>query len=357
MIATASGARALWYLTRATGLVSILLLTASVALGITEATRWARPHIPRFVIAALHKNISLLVVAFLAVHIATAVADNFAPIGWLDVVVPFHSPYRPLWLGLGTVAFDLLLALIITSLLRARLGYRIWRAIHWISYACFPVALLHGLGTGSDTRVRWSLLLTIGCLALVLFTVWWRLWTARGTPVVRRTWGGLGAALVVWLILGWTFTGPDAPGWARRAGTPASLIAGASIQPTGSLNLRVPFNARLTGTVRNHSTAGNRVTVSISASLSGGALGAMRLTLEGAPLRDGGMRLGRGTATLGTTSQPFRYTGTVVGLDGTAIRARVHDATGHAITLAVSVNIDPSAGTLTGTVSARAATN
>ena len=90
-----------------------------------------------FLIAALHKNISLLVVVFLAVHIVTAVADNFVPIGWLDVVVPFHSPYRPVWLGLGAIAFDLLAALVVTSLLRNRLGYRAWRAIHWTSYACW----------------------------------------------------------------------------------------------------------------------------------------------------------------------------------------------------------------------------
>ena len=174
MIAAVSNGQALWFMTRATGLVALVLLTASVGLGVAEVTRWSSPRFPRFVTAALHKNISLLVVAFLAVHIITAIADNFAPIGWLDVVVPFHSPYRPLWLGLGAVAVDLLIALIVTSLLRARLGYRSWRAVHWIAYACWPVALLHSLGTGTDTRVRWALLLSLGLLAVVLASVAWR---------------------------------------------------------------------------------------------------------------------------------------------------------------------------------------
>jgi DMSO/TMAO reductase YedYZ heme-binding membrane subunit len=356
MIAAVSNSQALWYLTRGTGLVSLLLLTASVALGITEVTRWASPRLPRVLIAALHKNISLLVVIFLAVHIVTAVADNFAPIGWLDVVVPFHSPYRPVWLGLGTVAFDLLVAVVVTSLLRNRLGYRTWRAVHWMSYACWPVALLHGLGTGSDTHVRWSLALSISCLVLVLFAVWWRLFTARDAPLAWRAWTGLGAALLVWLILGWTFTGPDAPGWARRAGTPASLLGGPSPALPGSSILRVPFNARLTGTIRSTATTGNRVNVTIGASLSGGAIGSLNLTLEGTAL-GGGVQMSRGIATLGTVATPSLYQGTVVELNGNSIRAHVHDATGRTITLAMNVNIDTAAGTLTGTVSARGTGN
>ncbi len=162
-----ASSRALWYMTRATGLVSLVLLTLSVVLGIVEAVRWTHPRWPRFVTAGLHKNVSLLVTAFLAVHILTAVADPFAPIRWLDVVVPFTSRYRPVWLGLGAVAFDLMVALVITSLWRERLGYRAWRAVHWAAYACWPVALIHGLGTGTDVRVRWALALQIGSLAAV----------------------------------------------------------------------------------------------------------------------------------------------------------------------------------------------
>ena len=112
--------------------------------------------------------------------------DGFAPIGWLDAVVPFHSPYRPLWLGLGAVATDLLIALVVTSLLRGRIGYRAWRAVHWTAYACWPVALVHGLGTGTDTKLGWVLVLYLGSLLAVVAAVWWRLAEAW-RPAVPRT--------------------------------------------------------------------------------------------------------------------------------------------------------------------------
>ena len=146
MLATSS--RALWYSTRGTGIISLVLLTASVALGVSEVVRFATRGWPRFVLAALHRNVALLATAFVAAHVATALADSYAPIRIVDVVVPFIGSYRPLWLGLGAVAFDLLVALIVTSLLRERLGHRAWRAVHWAAYVCWPMALLHGLGTG-----------------------------------------------------------------------------------------------------------------------------------------------------------------------------------------------------------------
>jgi len=100
MIALLSSS-ALWYLTRGAGLVSLVLLTASVVLGILQVQRWAGEGWPRMVIAGLHKNISLLVLVFLSLHIVTAVADGFAPIHWISVVIPFTSSYRPLWLGVS----------------------------------------------------------------------------------------------------------------------------------------------------------------------------------------------------------------------------------------------------------------
>src|ERR1700722_2307188 len=177
---TSTGAKALWYMTRGTGLVALVLLTASVLLGVLEVKRWSSTRWPRFVTAGLHRSVSLLAVMFLGVHIATAVVDGFAPIGWLDAVVPFRSPYRPLWLGLGAVSTDLLVAPVGTSLLRGWLGYRTWRAVHWAAYACWPVALLHGMGTGTDIRFGWGTALNIVCLVAVLGAVWWRLADAWG---------------------------------------------------------------------------------------------------------------------------------------------------------------------------------
>jgi sulfoxide reductase heme-binding subunit YedZ len=173
MLATAP--RAVWYLTRGSGTVSLLLLTLSVVLGVTTTVRWATPRWPRFVVENLHKNVSLLAVVFLAVHIVTAVVDGFVPIGWLDVVVPFGSTYQPLWLGFGALAVDLLAAVIVTSLLRVQFGHRAWRAVHWLVYACWPVAVVHSLGIGSDAGEPWMLAVDLVAVASVVAAVCWRL--------------------------------------------------------------------------------------------------------------------------------------------------------------------------------------
>src|SRR5665647_669483 len=151
-----------WFATRSTGIAALVLLTASMVLGILTSSRYARPNLPRFVTMGLHRNVSLLVLVFLALHIVTTIADGFAPVSWTDAVLPFAGTYRPLWLGLGAMSFDLLIALTVTSLLRGRFGYRTWRWIHWTSYACWPIAVMHGLGTGSDARLPLFLAVTAG---------------------------------------------------------------------------------------------------------------------------------------------------------------------------------------------------
>ena len=114
-------------------------------------------------IDSLHRSVSLLAMVFLVVHILTSVLDSFASISLVERVVPFTGSYRPLWLGLGAVAFDLLLAVAITSLLQGRIGYGAWRAVHWLAYASWPLALVHGLGTGSDVKSSWLLILSVLC--------------------------------------------------------------------------------------------------------------------------------------------------------------------------------------------------
>ncbi len=173
-----------WYASRAGGLVSLVLLTGTVLLGITGVARSARSRWPRFVVAMLHRNLALLTLGFLVLHIATAVLDPFPGIGWLDTVVPFGSRYHPFWLGLGAVALDLLIALVVTSMLRPHISYRMWRAVHWAAYACWPVAVTHALGIpGGDAHLSWVLVLTLGCIAAVVAALGWRL---LGTPSTNR---------------------------------------------------------------------------------------------------------------------------------------------------------------------------
>jgi predicted ferric reductase len=177
---------ALWYLARGSGAVSLCLLTLTVVLGIATSARWATAAWPRLVVAGLHRNLSLLAVAFLALHVASVVVDGFVPIRWLDAVVPFTSAYRPLWLGLGAIALDLLLAVLVTSLLRVHLGHRAWRAVHWAAYACWPIALLHGFGIGSDNRQLWVLALDVLAITAVAAATCWRLAIAPARPATNR---------------------------------------------------------------------------------------------------------------------------------------------------------------------------
>ncbi len=224
LLASSIGPSAYWYLTRATGVVALLLLTAAVALGVLDVNRYSSPRWPRFLLDALHRNVSLLSVVFLGLHVVTTALDSFAPISIVAAFVPFTSSYRPLWLGLGAIAFDLLLALVISSVMRRRLGFGAWRATHWLAYACWPIALLHSLGTGSDVKSGWMLLVSIACVLAVLAAVGVR--ALRGWPQNAKVRGAaLGAtvAFALFLVV-WLPSGPLGSEWARRAGTPSSLL-------------------------------------------------------------------------------------------------------------------------------------
>ncbi len=219
-----TGPSAYWYLTRSTGAVALLLLTFAIVLGVIDVRRLSTPRWPRFLVDSLHRNVSLLAMVFLGLHILTSVLDSFAPISLLDAFIPFGGSYRPFWLGLGAISFDLLLAVTITSLLRQRMGFATWRAVHWLTYASWPIALLHGLGTGSDVKSTWMLGLSIVCIAIVIAAVLARV--IDGWPAnlrLRSAAIGGAAAFSLFLVL-WLPGGPLGSEWARRSGTPTSLL-------------------------------------------------------------------------------------------------------------------------------------
>jgi len=166
---------ALWYLGRGSGLVCLVLLTVVMVLGILTRSRRRPSGLTTANVARLHRNAGLLGVVFLAIHVLTLLADPYAQLRLLDLVIPFEGAYRPLYLGLGTVTLDLLAAVMVTSLLMRRVGAKTWRAVHWLSYACWPTAFLHGLGNGSDTDRSWALGLALVCAAAVGGAVVWRL--------------------------------------------------------------------------------------------------------------------------------------------------------------------------------------
>lgn len=162
---------ALWCLGRGSGVVSLVLLTAALALGVVSRSTRSVPGLPRFAVSAVHRSASLLAVTFLVLHVVTLTLDTQAPVGWLDSLVPFAGGWRPLWVGLGTLATDLLLAVVVTSLLRTRLGHRGWWLVHRAAYAAWPMAALHSLRTGTDAGSAWLSMTLLACAATVLVAV------------------------------------------------------------------------------------------------------------------------------------------------------------------------------------------
>jgi methionine sulfoxide reductase heme-binding subunit len=224
----------LWYTTRATGLVALVLLTAAMAAGLLSSIRFESRNWPRFVTLGLHRNLSLLALAFTVLHVLTTVLDGFVSIPLQDAFIPFIGSYRPFWLGLGAISFDLMLALIVTSLLRTRMGLRSWRLVHWTAYACWPIAVVHGLGTGTDTPVRWVLALTAACVLVVVVLTLWRL--ALSWPQ-RPGWVTAGVVLLVLAVVAggaWLRAGPLAPHWSARSGTHTSQSRAASNTSAGT---------------------------------------------------------------------------------------------------------------------------
>jgi methionine sulfoxide reductase heme-binding subunit len=159
-MSTFLGAKAAWYLMRSSGFVAFGLLTITVALGVANVARWERGRWTRAVAALVHRNASLLATVFLAIHVVTAVTDKYVSIPTLAAIVPGMSGYDPLWVGLGALSLDLVAALVVTSVLRERVGRRTWRAVHWVAYLAWPAALVHAIGAGSgsgvDTGQWWS---------------------------------------------------------------------------------------------------------------------------------------------------------------------------------------------------------
>jgi hypothetical protein len=346
---------ALWFATRGFGVVSLLLLTVIVVLGVAGTTRWRSVRWPRFVVAGLHRNLTLLALIFIALHVITTVLDGYAPISLVNAIVPFTSPYRPIWLGLGAVAFDVLLALTITSLLRARIGYSRWRALHWLAYASWPIALVHGLGTGTDVRVGWMQVVALTCVAAVAAAVLWRVAADRAAPGLRTA-TRIAVFAAPLAIGGWYLAGPAQHGWAARAGTPRSLLAS-----TTSANAHAParaitslptspFTSAFSGSLHESSQDANgRVIVNISGKTNGAAAGVLWIRLQGQPIDGGGVSMTASGASYGPGAFPDAFVGEIVGLQGTRILLSLSGQSSK-LSLLVNLRVDSATGKATGTV-------
>jgi hypothetical protein len=345
--------RALWYLTRGSGIVAMVLLTVGVVLGVVTTLRVHAPGWPRFLLSELHRNVSFLVLAVLVVHIATAVLDTFAPIGVLDAVVALHSSYRPFWLGLGAAAFDLVLVVLVTSIVRVTVGYRRWRALHWAVYPAWAAAVVHGLGTGSDTKTAWVLLITVLCVLAVVASLTWRL--ASGWPEHRpvRLAAGALTAVVLILVISWARTGPLRAGWARAAGTPASLLSRSSqsssrsgssaASPRIAAGVDRPFSGTLRGQLTQASTGNGQVRVTLDLTVGGGVPGRLLIVIDGEPAAGGGVVETASRVSFLPEGSASRLSGTLTSLNGDQLSAQLSDGQ-KSVALQISVSISNSGG-------------
>ncbi|MEA2682576.1 MAG: hypothetical protein QOK05_904 [Chloroflexota bacterium] len=258
MIALVAPASPLWFFARGAGFVSLVLLTISVCLGILVSMRARSRNWPLFLSDSLHGYTAVVFFVFVTLHVVTVLLDPFTKFGLTDVLVPFASTYRRVWLGLGVLALELAVAMGASVYLRRWISYRAWRVLHLGTYAVFPMALVHGLATGSDTRAWWGSVIYAVCVGAVLGASVARLWSgparARG-PLTAA------AALGMFFLASWLTVGPMRAGWAREAGTPqldmatASPAAGPGASPS-PLALARPFIDRVNGRVTSQ-TAGD----------------------------------------------------------------------------------------------------
>lgn len=177
---------ALWYLGRGTGVVALLMFTLTMVLGIATRSGRRAAGLDRFGVADLHRTASLTGTGLVLVHVGTLLFDPYAQLRVVDLVLPFLGGYRPLYLGLGTLAVDVLLVVVVSSLVRHRIGPRAFRTLHWAAYAMWPLAFVHGLGTGTDAATWWFRSVAMLCALAVGAALGWRISAGYGERGMQR---------------------------------------------------------------------------------------------------------------------------------------------------------------------------
>ena len=352
-----------WDTARAGGLISYVLLTAAVSLGLVLRNRWQSSRWPRLVTNELHGYVSLLALVFIAVHVLAVAVDPFTRFGLAAVLVPFASHYRPIWMSLGIVALYLLLTVWISTRLRRRIGHRLWRQIHVLAFAVYGAATLHGLGTGSDTRTMWAVALYATSVGVVGSLLAVRLLAPAGRGSRGSPLGAAAAAAAVVAAAAWALSGPLGPGWSSRAGGTATRAAlartAARVAPVRraalpSAVVHAPFTAHYAGrlTVQPVNEQG-RVTLRIDGALSGPTTDHLEIMIHGVPLEDGGVAMEQSRVRMGTTTPLYR--GEITSLRGTrlsaALRSR-HQRLRVDLTLRIARN-GTVAGEMRGTAASR----
>ena len=321
-----------WDIARAGGFTAYILLTLSVAIGLALTLQWQSPgRWPRLLNSELHNFTTLLALIFTGIHVLAVWIDPFTSFGWNEVLIPFVSHYRPLWMAPGIVGLYLGLAIGLSTWLRPLIGYAWWRRLHVLTLVLYALVTVHGIATGSDTQTWWGVLIYTGSVALVGGLLLSRLLTpvnarSRSHPVIATLVGLLTLIGVIW-----TVSGPLQPGWnavANNGNGSGSRIAQAQSpgqspaqkqsgnQQPSSDPYASPFTAALQGTIsQNGPDASGVITLHINATLSNGAQGTLVIVLQGQQTGDdGGLSISSTQVTLGQNATTALYQGTLTGL-------------------------------------------
>lgn len=333
-----------WDFARAGGFVAYALVTLAVTFGLTLSMQWRSSSWPRWATQDLHRYLALLALIFTALHTVAIWLDPFMRFTPLEVLVPMMSHYRPIWVALGIVAAYLMIAIYLSERLQKRVGYDWWRRLHYGTFLVYILATVHGLGSGSDSRAAWAMVMYGGSVLIVggLLTLRLLRPATSGTRHPRVAWGvGMG---ILALVL-WAFIGPLAPGWTRAAnlgGTPTKQVAITAPRP-----VRVPFHAQISGTATEAGGGFQGAEIQITSQVQSGPRGQLLVALDGNPT-DQGFAVQGGRVELipasGSSCQ-----GQIGQLQGSTLHATCVGSNGAAISLVMSLNID-GGGKVSGTL-------
>lgn len=365
-----------WDIARAGGFTAYGLLTLSVLLGLALSLRWQSPRWPRLINSELHNFVTLLSLIFTCLHILAVWLDPFTAFGWTEIFIPFVSHYRPLWLAFGIVAFYLGLALAASVWLRPRMGYEWWRKLHILTLLVFALVTVHGVTTGSDTQTPWAVLVYLVCGGSVAALLALRLLIPSHPQQQRHpVWAGIiGAALVAGVALavigpmrsGWNAIANNGDGSGQRAliglnanqgsATATPVISPTATPATSTRPITLPFQAQAAGALREQGPdAQGQTTVTVTATLSGGAQGVMEIQLVGTKAQNGSLYISSAQALLGSSWSAPSYQGSLTQLQSTGgawnLRGTLRPVSGSGPALDLSVNLTiNSDNSVTGTV-------
>ena len=347
----------LWYISRGAGFVGLALLGAIAVLGLMTASQTRlSARLPRFITVETHRSLSLLAVVVLAIHIITAMMDPFVPITLLDVFIPFVSKYRPVWIGFGAIAIDIGIAVLVTSLIRIKMKQRTWKIVHLLAYLAFFASIVHGLGTGSDSRFLLGKAFYLVVGAAFLITAWIRIVDRTQAGSAKRNLSMAVAVVAPLSIVGFSILGPFNSNWAKRANagisgvfsqspatTPLALTK--NVTPPSSITIPANFTSNWSGNItesaqNSQGELGLRLMGPLS-SLKGYKL---VVTLMGVPA-DQGLSMSSSIVEIVSNSGVVAYNGQVTSLNNGAIGFSIKDSAGHSVTLSASVNAGQSSFT------------